>query len=154
MTNLNVTVLEGCVTNDAELKRTRNGKPYCVFTLVVNRDYKTGEEWVEQASFFNLSIWGSRAERVFKYLRKGAKIAIEGYLEQTRWDDNGEKKSRIDIRVNMLHLLSKIEKESAKQKSESELSSESMDQNNHSDTSKDTAFNLSDEESDDYGEIF
>ena len=110
MTNLNLAVLEGCITKDAELKKIQNGKSYCVFTLVVNRDHKVGEEWAEQASFFNLSLWGTRAEKTFKYLKKGMRIAIQGYLEQSRWDDNGEKKSRIDIRITNLHFLSKISK--------------------------------------------
>ena len=110
MTNLNLVVLEGCIAKGAELKKTAGGKTYSVFTLVVNRDHKIGEEWAEQASFFNLSLWGTRAEKTTPYLKKGMRIAIQGYLEQSRWDDNGEKKSRIDVRVTNLHFLSKINK--------------------------------------------
>lgn len=110
MTNLNLTVLEGCVTKDAELKKSKSGKSYCIFTIVVNRDHKVGEEFVEGASFFNLSLWGNRAEKTSPFLKKGMRLAIEGYLEQSRWDDNGEKKSRIDVRIERLHFLSKVNK--------------------------------------------
>jgi len=109
MTNLNVLVIEGCITKAAELKKTANGKSFCVFTLVVNRDHKSGENWEEHASFFNISLWGTKAEKTSQYLKKGMRVAIEGYLEQSRWaDTDGTNKSRIDIRVVNLRFLSKI----------------------------------------------
>mgnify|MGYP002854586870 CR=1 FL=1 len=107
MTNLCIVVMQGCITKDAELKKTRGGNSYCTFSIVVNRDVKNGEQWEEHASFFNLALWGNRAEKISPYLKKGVKIEVKGHLEQYRWDDNGDKKSRIDIKVENLYLLTK-----------------------------------------------
>ena len=107
MTNLNFLVLQGCLTKDAQLKKTSGGKSYALFTLVVNEDRKHGEQWEEYANFFNLSLWVTRAEKLAPYLKKGVRVEVTGRLEQTRWDDNGDRKSRIDIRIEKLYFLSK-----------------------------------------------
>ena len=111
MTNLNFSVLQGCLTKDAQLKTSSGGKTYALFTLVVNEDRKHGEQWTEYANFFTVAYWGSRAEKIAPYLKKGVKVELTGKLEQTRWDDNGDKRSRIDFRPERVYLLSKAKAE-------------------------------------------
>ena len=107
MTNLNKVILQGCVTKDAELKKTSTGKTYSSFIIVVNRDYKNGETWTEKANFFYLTLWGTRAENLTPYLKKGLKLNVEGYLEQNRYEKNGIKESRTEVRIEKLFMLSK-----------------------------------------------
>jgi len=107
MTNLNKVILQGCVTKDAELKKTSTGKTYSSFIIVVNRDYKNGETWTEKANFFYLILWGARAENLTPYLKRGLKVNVEGYLEQNRYEKNGIKESRTEIRIEKLFMLSK-----------------------------------------------
>lgn len=105
MTNLNKVILQGCVTKDAELKKTSTGKTYSSFIIVVNRDYKNGETWTEKANFFYLTLWGPRAENLTPYLKKGLKLNVEGYLDQNRYEKNGIQESRTEVRIEKLYLI-------------------------------------------------
>lgn len=107
MTNLNKVILQGCLTKDAELKKTSTGKTYSSFIIVVNRDYKNGETWTEKANFFYLTLWGARAENLTPYLKRGLKVNVEGYLDQNRYEKNGIKESRTEVRIEKLFMLSK-----------------------------------------------
>lgn len=141
MTNLNLCVLQGCIVKDAELKKTVNGKSYCSFSLAVNSDRKEGDEWIEDTSFFLFTLWGVRAEKLYMYLKKGLKIEIVGKLTQTRWDDNGDKKSRIDIKIGEIHFLSKIKSDSGSENREVEH----IDFENSSENSDSEHIDLDDE---------
>ena len=52
MNDLNHVVLIGRLTQDAELKYTQNGYAISSFSIAVNRSRKNGDQWVEEANFF------------------------------------------------------------------------------------------------------
>ena len=64
MTDLNHVMLIGRLTRDAELKYTSGGFAISNFSIAVNRRRKNGEQWVEEANFFDITLYGKSAENL------------------------------------------------------------------------------------------
>lgn len=105
MRDVNIVVLVGRLTRDAELKYTNSGQPICRFSLAVNRSRKQGDQWVEEASFFDVDYWGKGGEAVNQYLVKGKQVAVEGELRQDRWEQEGQSRSKVVIAASNVQLL-------------------------------------------------
>ncbi len=105
MADINHVVLVGRLTRDAELRYTSSGIAVCNFAVAVNRRKKTGDEWSEETSFFDVVLWGRQGETLNQYLVKGKQVAIDGELRQNRWEQDGQTRSRIEIIANNLQLL-------------------------------------------------
>jgi single-strand DNA-binding protein len=105
MSDLNRVVLVGRLTRDAELKFTPSGQAVCKFSIAVNRKRKVGEQWEEEASFFDATLWGRSGETLTQYLVKGKQIGLDGELRQDRWEQDGQKRSKIEIIVNNIQFL-------------------------------------------------
>ncbi|MDR1470186.1 MAG: single-stranded DNA-binding protein [Spirochaetaceae bacterium] len=105
MSDINRVVLVGRLTRDAETKFIQNGQAVCKFSLAVNRRRKVGDQWEDEASFFDAVLWGRQAETLNQYLTKGKQIAIEGELRQNRWEQDGQKHSKVEIVVSNVQLL-------------------------------------------------
>ena len=107
MNDINSVSVVGRLTKDAELKFTAGGMAVMNFSLAVNRSKKQGNEWKNEASFFNCSAFGKMAEGLHPYMTKGKQIGVQGYLKQETWKDknSGETKSRTLIGCETLQLL-------------------------------------------------
>ncbi|GHV77839.1 single-stranded DNA-binding protein [Spirochaetia bacterium] len=104
-TDINHVVLVGRLTRDAELKYTAGGQAVCKFSIAVNRNKKSGDQWVDEANFFDITLWGRQGEAVNQYLIKGKQVGIDGELRQDRWEQDGQKRSKVEIVANNLQLL-------------------------------------------------
>lgn len=105
MADVNHVILIGRLTRDAELKYTSGGMAVCKFAIAVNRRKKNGDQWVEEASFFDIVLWGRTGETLNQYLVKGKQVAVEGELHQNRWEQDGQARSKIEIMANNVQLL-------------------------------------------------
>lgn len=110
MTDLNHVVLIGRLTQDLgsderSFGYVGNGQARANVSIAVNRSKKSGDEWVEEVSYFNITIWGKTAENLKPYLTKGKQICVEGHLQQDRWEHEGKKESRITIIADNVQLL-------------------------------------------------
>jgi single-strand DNA-binding protein len=105
MADLNHVVLIGRLTRDAELKYTASGQAVCKFSIAVNRRRKNGEQWEDEANFFDIVLWGRQGESLNQYLVKGKMIGIEGELRQDRWQQDGQNRSKVEIVANNIQLL-------------------------------------------------
>jgi len=103
--DINQVILVGRITRDAELKYTASGTALCNFSIAVNRRAKKGDQWTDEASFFDLTLWEKQAENLNKYLVKGTQVAVQGELRQDRWEKDGQKFSKVQVFVNNLQLL-------------------------------------------------
>lgn len=74
-------------------------------SIAVNRSRKSNGEWIDETSFFDVTIWGKTAENLKPYLTKGKQIGIDGYLKQDRWEKDGQKFSRVVIVAENVALL-------------------------------------------------
>jgi single-strand DNA-binding protein len=105
MADLNHVVLIGRLTRDAELKYTAGGQAVCKFSIAVNRRRKNGDQWEDEANFFDIVLWGRQGESLNQYLVKGKMIGVEGELRQDRWQQDGQNRSKVEIVANNIQLL-------------------------------------------------
>ena len=105
MADINQAVLVGRLTRDAEVKVTQGGMQITKFALAVNRRRKQGDEWVEEAHFFDCVIFGRMGEAISRYLTKGKQVGVAGQLLQDRWEQDGHKRSRVQIVADNVQLL-------------------------------------------------
>ena len=77
---------------------TAGGTALLKYSRAVNRSQKKGDGWEEYVSYFDVTVWGSRAESLNKNLAKGKRVAVKGYLDQQSWTDKeGKNQSRVVI---------------------------------------------------------
>lgn len=82
--------LIGNLTRDAELSHEPGKKPRTVFDLAVNKVWYTGEEKQEKTNYYRVTSFGTIAENAGKFLGKGSKVYVEGDIEPTKYEKNGE----------------------------------------------------------------
>ena len=105
MADINHVVLVGRLTRNAELKYTNNGSAVCKFGLAINQRRKKDDQWVDEAHFFDIALWGKTAESLNQYLVKGKQVGIEGQLRQNRWEQDGQARSKVEIFATNVMLL-------------------------------------------------
>lgn len=92
---INCTILQGRLTADPETKNAGETK-VCNFTVANSKKYKDKEKKV----FLRCVAWGSTAEFIGKYFKKGQEIAVKGSLETREWKDNdGNNRSSTELYV-------------------------------------------------------
>ncbi len=106
MASFNRVILMGNLTRDPELRYTGNGTAVCTLGLAVNRRVKKGDRWEEEASFFDVVVFGKIAENSAEYLAKGRPVLVEGELTQRRWEgQDGQKRSKVEIVASTVQFL-------------------------------------------------
>ena len=98
--SLNVSVLQGRLTSDPELKTTNSGIAVTSFSIAVDRKYQPkGEE--KATDFIDIVAWRNNAEFITKYFKKGSMIGIEGEIQTRTYEDkNGNKRKATEVVVS------------------------------------------------------
>ena len=100
---MNSISLVGRLTADPTLKEV-SGRNVCSFHVADDSGKKRGDEYV--TNFFDVSIWGVRAENAAKYLRKGHRVFVEGLLtSRTYKDKNGADRFVMEVDANTARSL-------------------------------------------------
>ena len=140
--DLNRVILIGRLTRDPELRYTPSGTAVASFSIANNRSYAVAGEKKEQVSYFDCIAWSKLGEIITEYCKKGQRIAVEGRLQQRRWEDQDKnKKSKIEMVIENFQFLTgkgagdetSQSQESPSQESSSDYSSASFDDNPFSD---------------------
>lgn len=108
MTDLNKVTEIGRMTRDISEKDfayTANGTARLNISIAVNESSKQNGQWVDRASFFDVTIWGKTAENLRQYLCKGKQIAVLGHLQQQRWEKDGQHFNKVVIIAEQVQLL-------------------------------------------------
>lgn len=97
MNNLRNSVrLIGRLGMDPEVKELSQGKKLAKFSLATTDSYKDqAGERVSETQWHNIVVWGSTADFVQKYLRKGMEVAVEGKLTNRSYTDKDEVKKYV-----------------------------------------------------------
>ena len=74
-------------------------------SIAVNHSVKKGDQWEDEVSYFDITIWGKTAENLKPYLLKGKQIAVDGALKQDRWQKDGQNFSKVYVIANQVQLL-------------------------------------------------
>ena len=108
MTELNHVIEIGRLTRDIserDFGYTTGGTARLNLSIAVNRSVKKNGAWTDSVSFFDVTVWGKTAENIKSYLHKGKQIAVDGYLDQQRWEKDGVKYSKVVIIADNVQLL-------------------------------------------------
>ncbi len=98
--SINQVILMGRLTRDPELRTTTTGKSVVNFSLAVD---KGGQD--AGADFFEIVAWEKLAELIQQYLSKGRRCLVQGRLSQRQWEQDGQKRSRIEVMANDVTFL-------------------------------------------------
>ncbi|MCL1799104.1 MAG: single-stranded DNA-binding protein [Eggerthellaceae bacterium] len=107
---INRVIISGNLTRDPELRSTASGHVVLGFGVAVNdrrKNQQTGE-WEDHPNFVDCTMFGARAEAIAKYLNKGGKVAIEGRLRWSQWERDGQKRSKIEVIVEEIELMTRV----------------------------------------------
>lgn len=109
--SINKAIITGNLTRDPESRTTAGGTTIMSFGVAVNDRRKNAQtgEWEDQPNFIDCTMFGRRAEAVAQYLAKGSKVAIEGKLHWSSWEDRdtGAKRSKVEVWVDELEFMSR-----------------------------------------------
>jgi single-strand DNA-binding protein len=95
---LNKVMLLGNLGADPELKVTQGGQSVLKLRLATTETYldrnKTRQERTE---WHQITLWGPRGEALSKFLSKGERIFVEGRIQTSSYEKDGEKRYRTEI---------------------------------------------------------
>lgn len=105
--DLNRVTLIGRLTRDPEVRSTPAGRTVASLTVA------TGRAWTDQAGqkqkeseFHNVVMWSKLADIAGQYLRKGARLYVEGRLKTRDWTgQDGVKRYRTEIVADNMIML-------------------------------------------------
>ena len=103
---MNVVTLIGNLATDVELREVGlengvgPGKKVASFVLAVDRASRDGG-----ADFVSVSAWDRQAELCAEYLGKGRRIAVDGRLKSRSWEEDGKKRSAIEVVARRIEFL-------------------------------------------------
>ena len=90
--SVNKVILVGNLGADPEVRSTSDGRPIVNLRIATSESWKdrnTGER-KERTEWHRVVIFNEGLARVAEqYLRKGAKVYIEGQLQTRKWEDQG-----------------------------------------------------------------
>lgn len=106
---VNKVILIGNLGRDPEIRYTPNGLAVANVTLATSESWKdkqTGEN-VERTEWHRIVMYQRLAEIAGEYLRKGAKIFIEGRLQTRKWQDktSGQDRYTTEIIADNMQML-------------------------------------------------
>jgi single-strand DNA-binding protein len=107
--NVNLAVITGNLTKDPELRYTAGETPVTEIRVGVNGRRKNSQTgtWEDKANFFDVVVFGGRAEAVAKHLAKGSRVAVEGRLDWQTWEakDGSGRRQSVKIIANHVEFL-------------------------------------------------
>jgi single-strand DNA-binding protein len=98
---VNVVTLIGNLATEVDLKDVSEDRQVASFLLAVDRPGK------DEADFVRISTWNKQAETCARYLTKGKRVAVDGRLRSSSWEDSdGNKRNSIEVVANRVQFLS------------------------------------------------
>lgn len=104
--NNNVKLI-GNLGMDPEIKNLESGKRLAKFSIATSSSYKNAAgEKVKESQWHNIVAWGKTAEIAEKYLSKGSRVAIEGKLNNRKYETpEGGKKYITEVVASEIMML-------------------------------------------------
>ena len=104
--SLNKIMLIGNVGNDPDVRTTSSGTPIANMSLATTRKWKDGSgEQKEKTEWHRLTVWGKLVDVVERYVKKGDRLYVEGRIEYSESESDGQKKYWTDVNVLEMVML-------------------------------------------------
>jgi single-strand DNA-binding protein len=102
--SVNKVILVGNLGKDPEVRMTQEGTKIVNFTLATSEQWrdKDTQERKERAEWHRVVVFNEKlADIADKYLRKGAKVYVEGQLQTRKWtDQNGQERYTTEVVIS------------------------------------------------------
>ena len=120
MASFNRITIVGYLGRDAELRYTPQGTAVSNFSVATTERRKDRSgELQDITTWFNVSLWGAKAEATSQYLSKGKLVFIEGRLTQREYQDrDGNTRTSLDVNASDLQFVGSRGEEGAAPRSE------------------------------------
>ena len=105
MASFNRVILVGNLTRDVEIRYTPSQLAVTEIGLAVNDRVKKQGEWVDEATFVDITLFGRTAEVAGEYLSKGSPVLIEGRLKLDQWEQEGQKRYKLKVVGEKMQML-------------------------------------------------
>lgn len=97
---MNHVTLIGNLATDVSLKELGDDKRVADFLLAVDRP---GEG--KGADFIRVTVWERQADACAQYLAKGSHVAVDGRLKSRSWEEEGKRRTAVDVVANRVQFL-------------------------------------------------
>jgi single-strand DNA-binding protein len=102
---MNLVLIMGRLTRDAEMRQTSTGKTVTKLSVATNE--KFGE--TERTEYHTVIAWEKAAERVGG-LKKGELVVVQGRLQTRKWDKDGVEHKSTEIVSSSIDFLKPFSK--------------------------------------------
>ena len=105
---VNRVILIGNLGQDPEVKFLQSGTAVCNLRLATTEAWKdkASGEAQEHTEWHTVTLFGKTAEIAGQYLRKGAKVYVEGKLKTRKWQDkSGNDRYSTEITADQMQML-------------------------------------------------
>ncbi len=97
---MNVVTLIGNLATEVDLRELDGDRRVASFLLAIDRPGR------EEADFVRITAWDRQAEACARYLAKGKRVAVDGRLRSRSWEDEGKRRSAVEVAANSVQFLS------------------------------------------------
>ena len=104
---VNKVIIIGNIGQDPEVRYTPGGNAVANLTIATSESWKNQQgQSQERTEWHRCVLYRRLAEIAGEYLKKGAKVYIEGRLQTREWQDQqGQKRYTTEIVVNEMQML-------------------------------------------------
>jgi single-strand DNA-binding protein len=104
--SLNKVMLIGNVGSDPDVRATSSGGQVAKVPLATNRQWKDGSgQQKEKTEWHRLTFFGRLVDLVDQWVKKGDRLYVEGRVEYSETEKDGQKRYWTDIVVNEMVML-------------------------------------------------
>ena len=102
---INSVHLIGNVVADPVMKYSPSGTAIARFTLATNESKKQGDQWVDEAQYHQITLFGKTAEAVGQYVVKGQLLYVDGRIEYSKSEKDGVVRYFTNIICSKMNML-------------------------------------------------
>ena len=95
---MNKIIIKGRLTRDPEMKTGGSGVEFCRFTVAVDR--RQQKDKPKETDFFDCTAFGKTGAAIGQYMSKGREILIEGRMESSHSEKDGQKRTFWGVTVD------------------------------------------------------
>jgi single-strand DNA-binding protein len=133
MASVNKVILVGNLGVDPEIRYASSGDAVCTLSVATSERFKNRDGDMQVSTEWHKVVLFRRlAEIANQYLRKGSSAYFEGQLKTRKWaDKNGLDRYTMEIEVNEMKLLDRLDESSGIAKPIAKVVSNSVKNNYH-----------------------
>ncbi len=103
--SVNKVTLVGNAGSDPDVRETGTGTRVAHLSLATNRTFRRNGDVQRRTDWHRLTFWGRAADTVERYVRKGARLYVEGRIEYGSFERDGVTIPTVDVVVSEFVML-------------------------------------------------